>query len=72
MANVWIKMILLLKKRYRIEKIMSVGGSKKVLIVAIIGNVFIAVTKFVVAKITDSSAILSEAIHSVIKEKFYF
>jgi cation diffusion facilitator family transporter len=41
-------------------------GSKKVIYAALIGNAGIAVTKFVAAAITGSSAILAEAIHSVV------
>lgn len=66
MANLRIKIISLLKKCYRIEKIILVGGSKKMVIVALIGNGLIAVKKFVVAIITGSSAMLSETIHSVV------
>ncbi len=40
--------------------------SKKVIIIALLGNFAIAVSKFVAATITGSSAILSEGIHSVI------
>ncbi|HKB86381.1 MAG TPA: cation diffusion facilitator family transporter [Ignavibacteriaceae bacterium] len=40
--------------------------SKKVIIIALFGNLFIAVSKFASAFITGSSAILSEGIHSLI------
>ncbi len=40
--------------------------SKKVIIIALLGNLAIAVSKFIAAGITGSSAILSEGIHSVI------
>ncbi len=40
--------------------------SKKVIILALLGNLAIAVSKFVAGAITGSSAILSEGIHSVI------
>ena len=45
---------------------MAAGGSKKVVYAALIGNSLIAVTKFVAASITGSSAMLSEGIHSVV------
>jgi cation diffusion facilitator family transporter len=42
------------------------SGSKKVIIAALIGNTLIAVTKFVAASITGSSAMMSEGIHSLV------
>ena len=42
------------------------AGSKKVVIAALIGNALIAVTKFFAAAMTGSSAMFSEAIHSVV------
>jgi cation diffusion facilitator family transporter len=41
-------------------------GSKKVIYAALIGNALIAVTKFIAAGVTGSSAMLSEGIHSVV------
>lgn len=45
---------------------MAGHGSKKVIYAALGGNALIAVTKFIGASITGSSAMLSEAIHSVV------
>ena len=42
------------------------AGSKKVIYAALAGNSLIAVTKFVASSITGSSAMLSEAIHSLV------
>ena len=40
--------------------------SKKVIIAALIGNTMVATTKFIASAITGSSAMFSEAIHSVV------
>ncbi|MGD9017867.1 MAG: cation diffusion facilitator family transporter [Desulfobacterales bacterium] len=45
---------------------MAAAGPKKVIIAALIGNLLIAVTKFIAATITGSSAMFSEGIHSVV------
>ncbi len=45
---------------------MSVEGSTKVVVAALLGNGAIAVTKFAAAVHTGSSAMLSEAIHSLV------
>jgi cation diffusion facilitator family transporter len=42
------------------------AGSKKVIFAALIGNTLIAITKFVAASITGSSAMFSEGIHSLV------
>ncbi len=45
---------------------MSHSDSKKVIFVALAGNTLIAVTKIFAATVTGSSAMLSEAIHSIV------
>ncbi len=42
------------------------GSSKKVIYAALAGNALVAVTKFIAAAMTGSSAMLSEGIHSVV------
>lgn len=42
------------------------AGSKKVIWAALIGNALIAITKFIAASITGSSAMLSEGVHSLV------
>ena len=42
------------------------AGSKKVIYAALIGNTLIAITKFIAAFLTRSSAMFSEAIHSLV------
>ena len=42
------------------------GSNKKVIYAALIGNALIAVTKFIAAVFTNSSAMLSESIHSIV------
>lgn len=45
---------------------MASGGSKKVVIAALVGNGLIAVTKYAAAAFTGSSAMFSEAVHSTV------
>ncbi|WP_163831698.1 cation diffusion facilitator family transporter [Spartinivicinus ruber] len=42
------------------------SGSKKVIVAALIGNSLVAATKFIASFLTGSSAMFSEAIHSVV------
>ncbi len=42
------------------------GSSKKVIYAALFGNALVAITKFIAATMTGSSAMLSEGIHSVV------
>lgn len=42
------------------------ADSRKVIIAALIGNLMVAITKFVAAAFTGSSAMFSKAIHSVV------
>jgi cation diffusion facilitator family transporter len=42
------------------------SSSKKVIIAALVGNTLVATTKFIASAITGSSAMFSEAIHSVV------
>lgn len=45
---------------------MSAHGSKKVIYAALLGNLLISIIKFAAASLTKSSAMLSEAIHSLV------
>src|SRR6187401_3288354 len=45
---------------------MAAGNSKPVVIAAFVGNALVAITKFIAAWWTGSSAILSEAVHSLV------
>jgi cation diffusion facilitator family transporter len=45
---------------------MAASSSKKVILAALIGNFLIALTKFIAFFVTKSSAMLSEAVHSVV------
>ena len=45
---------------------MSAHGSKKVIYAALVGNLLISIIKFAAASVTKSSAMLSEAIHSLV------
>jgi divalent metal cation (Fe/Co/Zn/Cd) transporter len=44
----------------------SQSGSKIAVFAAIIGNLFIAIIKFIAAAITGSSAMIAEGIHSLV------
>src|SRR5712692_9017807 len=45
---------------------MTSGSSKKVIYAALLGNVLVALTKFVAAGVTGSSAMISEGVHSLV------
>ncbi|HEY7231615.1 MAG TPA: cation diffusion facilitator family transporter [Pseudolabrys sp.] len=45
---------------------MAAGNSKPVVVAAFVGNTLVAITKFIAAGWTGSSAMLSEAIHSLV------
>jgi cation diffusion facilitator family transporter len=47
-------------------RIVLAASSKKVIYAALIGNTLIAITKFAAAMVTQSSAMLSEGIHSLV------
>lgn len=45
---------------------MSAHGSKRIIYAALVGNLAIAITKYAASQVTNSSAMLSEAIHSLV------
>ena len=45
---------------------MATRASKRVIYAALLGNLLVALTKFVAASLTGSSAMSSEAIHSLV------
>ena len=42
------------------------GSSKKVILAALVGNFLVSITKFTAALFTQSSAMFSEGIHSLV------
>ncbi len=44
----------------------DIGSSNKVIYAALVGNLLIALSKFIAAFLTGSSSILSEGIHSLV------
>ena len=45
---------------------MAAHGSKRIIYAALVGNLAISITKFIASHMTNSSAMLSEAIHSLV------
>ena len=45
---------------------MATSSSKRVIYAALVGNFLIAVTKMIASSLTGSSAMLSEAVHSLV------
>ena len=48
---------------------MASSESTRVIIAALLGNLLVAVTKFAAAAITGSSAMASEAVHSLVEDR---
>jgi hypothetical protein len=48
---------------------MASRASKRVIYAALVGNLLVALTKFVAAGLTGSSAMASEAVHSLVEDR---